>query len=119
MTTLDEGDIALLKSYVLLFPNSLQPSNNVLSSSSYFRVKASYALDIKRAEKGIEETLKRVNEKLGVKESETGLAPPNLWDLPADKRRVQEEQTLQVARCTKLIQNLLTPSWARRQTLSI
>lgn len=40
---------------------------------------------------------------LGVKESDTGLAQPNLWDLPADKRRVQEEQTLQVARCTKII----------------
>lgn len=41
---------------------------------------------------------------VGVKESETGLAPPNLWDLPADKRRVQEEQSLQVARCTKIIE---------------
>jgi len=40
---------------------------------------------------------------MGVKESETGLAPPNLWDLPADRRRTQEEQTLQVARCTKII----------------
>ncbi|PJF16511.1 26S proteasome subunit P45 [Paramicrosporidium saccamoebae] len=44
-----------------------------------------------------------------VKESETGLAPPNLWDLPADKRRVQEEQTLQVARCTKLIEKAADP----------
>lgn len=68
----------------------------------------------------ITETLKRINERMGialsfelfflilsltigVKESDTGLAPPNLWDLPADKRRVQEEQTLQVARCTKII----------------
>lgn len=51
----------------------------------------------------ISDTLKRINEKMGVKESDTGLAPPNLWDLPADKRRVQEEQTLQVARCTKII----------------
>lgn len=48
--------------------------------------------------------LKRINDKLGVKESETGLAPANLWDLPADKRRVQEEQSLQVARCTKIIE---------------
>jgi len=46
---------------------------------------------------------KRVNEKMGVKESDTGLAPPNLWDLPADKQRMQEEQPLQVARCTKII----------------
>jgi 26S proteasome regulatory subunit T1 len=32
-----------------------------------------------------------------------------LWDLPADKRRVQEEQTLQVARCTKLIEKAADP----------
>lgn len=78
---LDEGDIALLKSYG----------------------QGPYAADIKRTEKEVQESLKRVDERLGVKESETGLAPPNLWDLPADKRRVQEEQTLQVARCTKII----------------
>lgn len=39
-----------------------------------------------------------------MKESDTGLAPANLWDLPADRRRVQEEQSLQVARCTKIIE---------------
>lgn len=41
---------------------------------------------------------------VGVKESDTGLAAPNLWDIPADKQRMQEEQPLQVARCTKIIQ---------------
>jgi len=40
---------------------------------------------------------------MGVKESETGLAPPNLWDIPADKQRMGEEHPLQVARCTKII----------------
>lgn len=40
---------------------------------------------------------------LGVKESETGLASPNLWDLPADRQRMGEEHPLQVARCTKII----------------
>src|SRR4051794_7681040 len=40
---------------------------------------------------------------MGVKESDTGLAPPNLWDLPADKQRMGEEHPLQVARCTKII----------------
>lgn len=39
----------------------------------------------------------------GVKESDTGLAPPNLWDIAADKQRMGEEQPLQVARCTKII----------------
>lgn len=41
--------------------------------------------------------------RIGVKESDTGLAPPNLWDLPADRQRMGEEHPLQVARCTKII----------------
>ena len=40
---------------------------------------------------------------LGVKESDTGLASPNLWDLAADRQRMGEEHPLQVARCTKII----------------
>jgi hypothetical protein len=28
---------------------------------------------------------KRVNEKIGIKESDTGLAAPNLWDIQSDK----------------------------------
>lgn len=39
----------------------------------------------------------------GIKESDTGLAPPALWDLAADKQTLQNEQPLQVARCTKII----------------
>ncbi|KAI8799989.1 P-loop containing nucleoside triphosphate hydrolase protein [Cladochytrium replicatum] len=81
---LDEGDIALLKTYG----------------------QGAYARELKKIEVDIKETQKRVNEKMGVKETDTGLAPPNLWDIPADKQRMQEEQPLQVARCTKII----TPS---------
>lgn len=62
-----------------------------------------YALRIKTVERKIEETLKRVNEKMGVKETDTGLAPPHQWDLEADRMRAQEQGTLQVARCTKII----------------
>lgn len=40
---------------------------------------------------------------MGVKETDTGLAAPNLWDVPADEGRMREEQPLQVARCTKII----------------
>lgn len=58
---------------------------------------------LKSIENEIKEAQKRVNEKMGVKESDTGLAPPNLWDIPADKQRMQEEHPLQVARCTKII----------------
>lgn len=45
----------------------------------------------------------------GVKESDTGLAPPHLWDIAADRQRMQEEQPLQVARCTKIIQDEKDP----------
>ena len=62
-----------------------------------------YAHEIKKVEKDIDDTIKRVNEKMGVKESDTGLSAPSLWDLNADKQMMQEEQPLQVARCTKII----------------
>jgi hypothetical protein len=39
----------------------------------------------------------------GIKESDTGLAPPSQWDLVSDKQMMQEEGPLQVARCTKII----------------
>ena len=38
----------------------------------------------------------------GIKESDTGLAPPSNWDLVADKQMLSE-QPLQVAHCTKII----------------
>jgi hypothetical protein len=47
-------------------------------------------------ETDIAEISKRVNELAGIKESDTGLAPPALWDLAADKQSMQSEQPLQV-----------------------
>lgn len=38
---------------------------------------------------------------MGVRESDTGLAPANLWDIPADKQR--SGRPLQVARCQTII----------------
>ncbi|KAJ9628640.1 26S proteasome regulatory subunit 7 [Taxawa tesnikishii (nom. ined.)] len=64
---------------------------------------APYAAALKKLEKDIKEKQTSVNEKIGVKESDTGLAPPHLWDIAADRQRMQEEQPLQVARCTKII----------------
>ena len=74
---------------------------------------------MKKIEPDIKKIQKRINEKLGesfshriqtvakistgVKESDTGLASPNLWDLAADRQRMGEEHPLQVARCTKII----------------
>lgn len=40
-----------------------------------------------------------MNELSGVKESDTGLAPPALWDIAADKQAMQSEQPLQVCSC--------------------
>jgi len=79
---LDEADIALLKTYGL----------------------GPYTTAIKTTEEDIKKISKRVNEICGIKESDTGLSPPSQWDLVADKQMMQEEQPLQVARCTKIIQ---------------
>lgn len=45
----------------------------------------------------------KVKELIGIKESDTGLSLPSQWDLVSDKQMMQEEQPLQVARCTKII----------------
>lgn len=55
----------------------------------------------------------RLSRAVGVKESDTGLAPPHLWDIPADKMRMSEEQPLQVARCTKIIKDSADPEKAK------
>ncbi|KAI0262950.1 P-loop containing nucleoside triphosphate hydrolase protein [Gloeopeniophorella convolvens] len=78
---LDESDIQILKTYG----------------------QGPYATQLKKTETDIKEVQRRINEKLGIKESDTGLASPNLWDLPADRQRMNEEHPLQVARCTKII----------------
>ncbi|CCM02909.1 uncharacterized protein FIBRA_05023 [Fibroporia radiculosa] len=78
---LDDSDIQILKTYG----------------------QGAYASRLKKIEQDIKDAQKRVNEKLGIKESDTGLASPNLWDLPVDRQRMNEEHALQVARCTKII----------------
>ncbi|KAI0075457.1 26S proteasome subunit P45 [Panus rudis PR-1116 ss-1] len=78
---LDDSDIQILKTYG----------------------QGPYAHRLKKIEQDIKEVQKRIDEKLGVKESDTGLASPNLWDLLADRMRMAEEHPLQVARCTKII----------------
>eukprot|EP00035_Acanthoeca_spectabilis_P020495 m.433225 g.433225 ORF g.433225 m.433225 type:complete len:440 (+) comp17545_c0_seq1:38-1357(+) len=78
---LDEGDIAVMKSYGV----------------------GTYTKTIKALEKELNTHLEKVNELSGIKESDTGLSHPGLWDLAADKQQMGEEQPLQVARCTKII----------------
>lgn len=78
---LDEEDIALIKSYG----------------------SGPYTHSIKATEDDIAKLTKDVNALKGIKESDTGLSQPSLWDLVADKQMMQGEQPLQVARCTKII----------------
>eukprot|EP01017_Pseudomicrothorax_dubius_P042627 TRINITY_DN698_c0_g1_i1.p1 TRINITY_DN698_c0_g1~~TRINITY_DN698_c0_g1_i1.p1 ORF type:complete len:457 (-),score=163.93 TRINITY_DN698_c0_g1_i1:160-1530(-) len=77
---LDDNDIALLKRYGL----------------------GPYAGKIKKLEEENKDFLGQINKKVGIKESDTGLALPSQWDLPGDKQ-LMGEQPLQVARCTKII----------------
>merc|ERR1712100_686574 len=63
----------------------------------------SYATKIKTLETDITALSNKVNELCGIKESDTGLSLPSQWDLNSDKQMMQEEQPLQVARCTKII----------------
>lgn len=79
---LDEGDIALLKSYGL----------------------GPYSTNIKTLEEEIKQHQQTVKDLIGIKESDTGLSPPSMWDLVGDKQMMSEEAPLQVARCTKIIQ---------------
>ncbi|KAF9257806.1 26S proteasome subunit P45 [Marasmius fiardii PR-910] len=81
IVALDDSDIQILKTYG----------------------QGPYAHQLKTIESDLKDIQKRINEKLGVKESDTGLASPNLWDLAADRQRMGEEHALQVARCTKII----------------
>ncbi|RVD93024.1 26s proteasome regulatory subunit 7 [Tubulinosema ratisbonensis] len=62
-----------------------------------------YADQISELESQINSLYDTVNLKLGVKEVETGLAPPSLWDLHGDKARLSVEQTLAVARLQKIL----------------
>ena len=79
---LDADDISLLKAYGV----------------------GPYTDAIKELESGIAEHQKKVSSLIGIKESDTGLSQPSQWDINGDKQMMQEEQPLQVARCTKIIE---------------
>lgn len=84
---LSEGDIQVLKSYGA----------------------APYASKLKSTENDLKDIEKKIKEKAGVKESDTGLAPSHLWDIVGDRQRLSEEHPLQVARCTKIIKSEKQP----------
>lgn len=55
-----------------------------------------YSEKLKQIETDIQTAIKNINTLCGVKESDTGLAPPALWDLVADRNAITQEQPLQV-----------------------
>jgi 26S proteasome regulatory subunit T1 len=61
-----------------------------------------YSVSLKKIENELKDIQKRVNEKIGIRESDTGLAAANLWDFPADAQK-RGEHPLQVARCQTII----------------
>jgi len=62
-----------------------------------------YMTPIKKVEAEEKDIIIKINKLIGIKESDTGLAPPSQWDLEGDKQMMKQEQPLQVARCTKII----------------
>jgi 26S proteasome regulatory subunit T1 len=62
-----------------------------------------YSNKIKAVEEEIKQAQQKVKDLIGIKESDTGLSPPSMWDLTGDKQMMNEEAPLQVARCTKII----------------
>jgi len=66
-----------------------------------------YHGSIKKTEDDIQSILKRVNELTGIKESDTGLAPPAHWDLAADKQILQSAFLLISLPIISFVQNII------------
>ena len=93
VSSLDASDIELLKAYG----------------------QGAYDQALRATEADIQKYLKRITELSGVKESDTGLSQPHLWDLVADEEMMSQEHPLQVARCTKIIKPALDANGAQQQ----
>ena len=99
MKVLDADDIRFLKTYGL----------------------GPYSASIKKVEQDLKDIQKRVIDTIGIKESDTGLAPPSRWDLVADKQMLHEEHPLQVRSrvCAELCQRLTLPCKALQRCFSV
>ena len=82
VVALDEDDISLLKTYGA----------------------GPYSRHIANREREIETHRQRVNDMLGVVESDTGLLPSSRWDLTGDQQMMAQEVPLHVGHCTKIFQ---------------
>jgi len=78
---IDDDDVAIMRSYGV----------------------GPYVHLVKKVEDEQKTVQAKINKLIGIKESDTGLAPPSQWDLEGDKQMMKQEQPLQVARCTKII----------------
>lgn len=78
---LDDSDVGIMKTYGL----------------------GTYAIECQQLDAEVAELAQRVAKTCGVRDVDTGLAPPAYWDLAEDKAMLQSSQPLQVARCTKII----------------
>lgn len=65
--------------------------------------KGPYAEPIKKAEEDIKNFNQKISTLSGIKESDTGLALPAQWNLAQDQMMLKQDPTLQVGRCTKIL----------------
>ena len=65
--------------------------------------KGPYAESIRKAEEDIKNFNQKITVLCGIKESDTGLALPAQWNLAQDQMLLKQDPTLQVGRCTKII----------------
>lgn len=78
---LDEDDIEILRNYGM----------------------GLFTVPVKNTEGSVKEKMKKIQKIIGIRESDLGVGPPGSWDLEGDKQMMRQEQALQVARCTKII----------------
>lgn len=123
IVALDDSDISILKTYVCSIVTVAFFCFAEGLASFVLQGQGPYSAQIKAAETDIQKIAKKVNEicgahnswpsvlvlaamaivrrltwfflASGVKETDTGLAPPSMWDLNADKQMMQEDQPLQ------------------------
>ena len=93
---LDEGDIALLKTYVRR-AKSTHPPGYLSPCLCALQGVGPYNQSLLKVEANLKTLNGKINDLVGIKESDTGLSPPAQWDLVSDKQMMQEEQPLQAA----------------------
>ncbi len=65
--------------------------------------KGPYTDKIKKAEDEMKDLNQKITSLCGIKESDTGFALPSSWNLQQDVMMLKQDPTLQVGRCTKIL----------------